>query len=46
MAQNYGVPAALAMDTPKVAGLIVLGALVFLFAVHRGFGGLVVEIGD
>lgn len=34
------------LDTAKIAGLIVLGALAFLFAVHRGFGGLVIEIGD
>lgn len=34
------------MDTAKVAGLIVLGAVAGLAALRSGFGGVQVRIGD
>lgn len=34
------------LDTPKVAGLIVVGAVLVLAGLRKGFGGIRVGIGD
>lgn len=34
------------LDTPKMAGALAIGALLFLFAINRGFKGVVVSIGS
>lgn len=42
-----GVSSALGgMDSAKVAGLLVLGALLTLGALRKGFGGVKVSLGD
>jgi hypothetical protein len=34
------------VTTEQAAAVIVVGALVFLFLIHRGFSGIVVSIGE
>ncbi len=34
------------LDTAKVAGLLVIGSVVILALVRKGFGGVSVRIGD
>lgn len=34
------------LDTPKVAGLLVIGSVVLLALLRRGFGGVNVKLGD
>lgn len=34
------------LDTPKVAGLLVIGSVVVLWALRRGFKGVSVSVGD
>lgn len=35
-----------AMDTAKVAGLLVIGAVVFLAVTRKAFGGVHIGLGD
>lgn len=39
-------PTLASMDTAKVAGLIVVGAVLTLAALRKGFGGIRVGLGD